>query len=61
MIGLLAVLFWTIGAQCPTGCKCILNTVRCYQAALNQIPSNFPNNAELIDLRENNIQRIEKN
>ena len=60
MIGLVAVLFWAIEAQCPSECKCILNTVRCYQAGLDQIPTEFPRNAELIDLRENNIQRIEK-
>ena len=56
-----AVLFCLVAAQidtCPPGCKCILKTVRCYQAKLRQIPSPLPENVESLDLRENHIRRI---
>lgn len=57
MIGLiLAVSFWlNVTAQsdirCPTGCRCIMKTVRCSRAGLTYVPPDLPQFAEVIDLR----------
>ena len=64
MIGLLAVLFCLVTAQidqCPPGCKCILKTVRCYRSQLTSIPNPLPSNVESLDLRDNQIRRIDAN
>ena len=57
MIGLIwAVSFWlNVTAQsdirCPTGCRCIMKTVRCSRAGLTHVPPDLPQFAEVIDLR----------
>ena len=57
MIGLIwAVSFWlNVTAQsdirCPTGCRCIMKTVRCSRAGLTYVPPDLPQFAEVIDLR----------
>nr|XP_036214818.1 peroxidasin isoform X2 [Bactrocera oleae] len=44
--------------NCPIGCTCHVQTIRCSQAGLDYIPENISNDVQMIDLRYNNLRDI---
>ncbi|XP_060600682.1 slit homolog 3 protein-like [Ruditapes philippinarum] len=50
------------GPACPSSCRCLhfegLQSVYCNRTGINAVPSGIPPDTQLLDLSENNIERI---